>query len=928
MAKHVPTSADFIARSSRKIQNTLKHRIHTPRASPARKGPLEGLTMRVREDPRGAAELFCGQHGITDAKTIDLLGETLAELHNSSPSSPPSSMHRPSSLTSQYSTQPSPPPLEAEESTWGAPRRGNGGVDEGAASTRGGRSGEQAGRDAEEAVEGALAGTRVEEIARKMRATAEASHDPADPASVFVDLLVNGDPAPLVFRIPPKKAPHRQPRLSDGGVSELQGETGQPQQGREGEEKEEWGMEDAWEEEEENKKEEIAAAAAAWCREFGANRPEEIAFVETEIEKAVESAAEAAEASAAVRPAAATAGVNGRYHAPTAASGAREEGHSAAVSGARELLQRKESELSDKDGVRPKRSDLEDSSSRGKMRRGTVEERLTLSSVLAPDVEKGTSIFWVKVAWKLLDAYPAQMEAARRDGTLLPARVTLRHAACQREVAFVLIVAVLWVARSRRWWLFKRATPAPADYRRRKKGTPLILSRAYRLLARAWGRTRGKNTRGRRTVIPSPGGCKVETPPVCHDRGDVRTGFVGRYFFGRVLRTARGKNVTAARAEVDGDGPASSAAPTIAAKRAPRKGTITPTETAVDTTTAPDVNNDHRSSSYKNDDDDDGDVNGSGESLPGNGWSSSWAEAALFEAGRVAGTFVRVGVIRPLAYFSGRGTKPHTPALPSRTKSKPVSAKSRRRNVIGSNPRRTGIVAPKRPRIDAKECGKTQEKPADIREPLAGFPADVNAQRTFEGADACRMPPSSVAAVKQNQYVPPGCMAGTGRDKAEEVAAKTDSVPGSGSWTSVLDGLSRDPGNRFMQAAVLSSVGKVLAKTDSFEIETHEACDWVRLFKSKKARPQQHHLLAYLWAARAAGHMYQGDITVGGRKLMVLSRQEGSIILSNKALGSKMIGLKGRSGTVVLGTYTDLSKLEARESVTWLADALASAPVR
>ncbi|CAN0154673.1 unnamed protein product [Ectocarpus sp. 6 AP-2014] len=926
--------------------------------------------MRVREDPRGAAELFCGQHGITDAKTIDLLGETLAELHNSSPSSPPSSKHRPSSLTSQYSTQPSPPPLEAEESTWGAPRRGNGGVDGGAASTRGGRSGEQAGRDAQEAVEGPLAGTRVEEIARKMRATAEASHDPSDPASVYVDLLVNGDPAPFVFRIPPKKAPHRQPRLSDGGVSELQGETGQPQQGREGEEKEEWGLEDEWGEKEENKKEAIAAAASTWCREFGANRPEDIAFVEAEIEKAVESAAEAAAAaaaaSAAVRPTVATAGVSGRQHALTAASEARKEGHSAAVSGDRELLQRKELELSDKDGVRPKRSDPEDSSSRRKMRRGTVEERLTLSSVLAPDVEKGTSIFWVKVdpslpeayvtagssalevserfcrthnlgpsqvplvAWKLLDAYPAQMEAARRDGTLLPARVTLRHAACEREVAFVFIVAVLWAARSRCWWLFKRATPAPADYRRRKKGTALILSRAYRLLARAWGRTRGKNTRGRRTVIPSPGGCKVETPPVCHDRGDVRTGFIDRYFFGRVLRTARGKNVTAARVEVDGDDPATAAAPTIAAKRAPRKGTITPTETAVDTTTAPDASNDHRSSRYKNDDDDDGDVNGSGESLPGSRWSASWAEAALFEAGRVAGTFVRVGVILPLAYFSGRGTKPHTPALPSRTKSKPVSAKSRRRNVNGSNPRRTGIVAPKRPRIDAKECGKTREKPADIREPLKGFPADgdANAPRTFEGADACRMPPSSVAGVKKNQHVPPGCMVGAGRDKAEEVAAKTDSVSGSGSWTSVLDGLSRDPGNRFMQAAVLSSVGKVLAKTDSFEIETHEACDWVRLFKSKKARPQQHHLLAYLWAARTAGHMYQGDITVGGRKLMVLSRQEGSIILSNKALGSKMIGLKGRSGTVVLGTYTDLSKLEARESVTRLADVLASAPVR
>ncbi|CAM9792130.1 unnamed protein product [Ectocarpus sp. 4 AP-2014] len=902
--------------------------------------------MRVREDPRGAAKLFCGQHGITDARTIDLLGETLAELHNSSPSSPSPSTHRTSSLTWQHSTRPSPPPLEAEESTWGALRRGNAGVDGGAAPARGEPSGEQAGRNAEEAAEGPLAGKRVEEIARKMRATAEVSHDPSDPASVFVDLLVNGDPAPLVFRVPPKKTPCWQPRSSDGGVSEQQGETGQ-QQGRE-EEAEEWGLEEGWEwEEKEKKKKAIATAAAAWCREFGANRLEEIAFVEDEIEKAVESAAAAAAAaaaSAAVRPTASTAGVNGRQHAPTAASGSREEGHSAAVSGARELLQRKESELSDNDGVRPNRSDLEESSSRRRTRRGTAGERLTLSSVLAPDVEKGTSIFWVKVdpglpeayvtagssaleiserfcrthnlgpsqvplvAWKLLEAYPVQIEAARRDGTLLPARVTLRHEACQREVAFVFVVAVLWVARSRRWWLFKRATPAPADYRRSAKGTALILSRAYRRLARAWGGRRSKNTRGLRTVIPSGGGCKGETPPVSHDRGDVGTRFIGRFFFGRVLRTARGKNPTAARAEVDGDGPATAAAPTIAAKRAPRRGTITPTEPAVFTTTAPDANNDHRSSnSYKTDDEDD-DVNGSGESLPGNGWWSSWAEAALFEAGRVAGTLVRVAVVRPLAYASGRGTKPHTSASPSRTRSKPVSAKSRRRIANGNNPRRTGIVAPKRTRIDATGRGKTQEKPAGFRKPPTGCPADgdVNAPGTLEGADACRIPLPSVAG--GNQHAPPGCIVGAGRDKAAEATAKTDPVSGSVSWTSVLDGLSRDPGNRFMQAAVLSSVGKVLAKTDSFDIETHEACDWVRLLAIYERR--------------------FGDITVGGRKFIVLSRQEGIIILSNKALGSKMIGRKGRSGTVVLGTYTDLSKLEARESATWLADALASAPVR
>lgn len=204
---------------------------------------------------------------------------------------------------------------------------------------------------------------------------------------MFVDLLVNGNPAPVVLRVPPKTAPRRQPRLSDGVVSEQQGETGR-QQGKK-EEEEEWG--------EEEKKEAIAAAAAAWCREFGANRPEDKAFVEAEIEKAVESVAAAGSTSAALRPTAATAGVNGR-HPPTAASKASNEGRSAAVSGARELVRRKDSELSDKDGVPPNRSDREDSSSRRRTTRGTAEERLTLSSVLAPDVQKGTSIFWVKVS--------------------------------------------------------------------------------------------------------------------------------------------------------------------------------------------------------------------------------------------------------------------------------------------------------------------------------------------------------------------------------------------------------------------------------------------------------------------------------------------------------------------------------------------------
>ena len=39
---------------------------------------------------------------------------------------------------------------------------------------------------------------------------------------------------------------------------------------------------------------------------------------------------------------------------------------------------------------------------------------------------------------------------------------------------------------------------------------------------------------------------------------------------------------------------------------------------------------------------------------------------------------------------------------------------------------------------------------------------------------------------------------------------------------------------RFSQTAILSNTGQVLAKSDGFAIETHEACDWARLFKNKK----------------------------------------------------------------------------------------------
>lgn len=51
--------------------------------------------MRVRDDPRAAAELFCRQHGVTDTETINLLEETLRGLYFPSPSPPPSSTQSP-----------------------------------------------------------------------------------------------------------------------------------------------------------------------------------------------------------------------------------------------------------------------------------------------------------------------------------------------------------------------------------------------------------------------------------------------------------------------------------------------------------------------------------------------------------------------------------------------------------------------------------------------------------------------------------------------------------------------------------------------------------------------------------------------------------------------------------------------------------------
>lgn len=50
------------------------------------------------------------------------------------------------------------------------------------------------------------------------------------------------------------------------------------------------------------------------------------------------------------------------------------------------------------------------------------------------------------MAWKLLDAYPAQMEAARSGGNLPPAEITLGYAASQGEVQARMTAALSPVA--------------------------------------------------------------------------------------------------------------------------------------------------------------------------------------------------------------------------------------------------------------------------------------------------------------------------------------------------------------------------------------------------------------------------------------------------------------------------------------------------
>lgn len=74
--------------------------------------------MRVRDDPRAAAELFCSQNGVTDEETIDLLEDTLRRLYFPSSSYPlaPSSTQSPF-LPEASNTKPWPPTSEIATDT-------------------------------------------------------------------------------------------------------------------------------------------------------------------------------------------------------------------------------------------------------------------------------------------------------------------------------------------------------------------------------------------------------------------------------------------------------------------------------------------------------------------------------------------------------------------------------------------------------------------------------------------------------------------------------------------------------------------------------------------------------------------------------------------------------------------------------------------
>lgn len=179
---------------------------------------------------------------------------------------------------------------------------------------------------------------------------------------------------------------------------------------------------------------------------------------------------------------------------------------------------------------------------------------------------------------------------------------------------------------------------------------------------------------------------------------------------------------------------------------------------------------------------------------------SSWADAVLFEAGRVVGASVRV-VVRPLALIhrgtseasassKGGETEGDSPAATSTktgvqprnlkgsrtkaTKGSGNSAKASRGASRGPKPVTAVAKTPKKPSSEVSDSATGRKKV-----PFAA--GDV--QRAMEGADA-------------------GTKNGSQEEEAAAgEAAATETAGGSdrrkhGTWTSVLDSLAKDPNNR------------------------------------------------------------------------------------------------------------------------------------
>lgn len=248
---------------------------------------------------------------------------------------------------------------------------------------------------------------------------AKASHDPADPNSVLVDLVVNGQPAPLAFRVTREPArisldrSHSKNKVENddkwhedgqgGGAADDADESRGQEQRNEGDAVEKAGDEGG-QTKEELHEEAVAAAAREWCAAFGTDRAEDIFFVEAEIRKAVVAAKAATAAAAATGDAgsdrftsleAAQNRPRGNLERPETAGVSRTGGKS--------------------DGRETRHDEHATGGGRGKKERRRAK-RLSIASVLAPDVEKGTSMFWVKVGFLRNRTDPSRFTLLKRLG--------------------------------------------------------------------------------------------------------------------------------------------------------------------------------------------------------------------------------------------------------------------------------------------------------------------------------------------------------------------------------------------------------------------------------------------------------------------------------------------------------------------------------